>query len=110
MAGQLVAAACFEHDAGGEGFAFSGAVTGGVEGFGGLGVGAGVEEPVERGEGVGVGLAELPGLGRDRDDEAVGLSAAEPDVDVDAVGLVQGDVVDEEADHAFAFPLRSIRV
>ena len=38
------------------------------------------------------------------------LSAAEPDVQVDAVGLVQGDVVDEEADHAFAFPLRSIRV
>ena len=29
---------------------------------------------------------------------------------VDAVGLVQGDVVDEEADHAFAVPLRCVRV
>ena len=38
VAGQVVAAACFEHDAGGERFAFAGAVTGGVEGFGGFGV------------------------------------------------------------------------
>ena len=67
---QVVAATCFEHDAGGEGFAFAGAVTGGVEHVGGLGVGARVEEPVERGEGVGVGLADLPRLGWDRDGEA----------------------------------------
>jgi hypothetical protein len=46
VAGQVVAAACVEHDAGGERFAFAGAVAGGVERFGGLGVGAGVEEPV----------------------------------------------------------------
>ena len=54
--------------------------------------------------------AELPRLRRDRDGEAGGLPATEADVDVNAVGLVQGDVVDEEADRAFAFPLRSIRV
>ena len=94
MAGQVVAAASFEHDAGGERLALAGAVTGGVERVGGLGVGVGVEVPVERGEGVGVGLAELPGLGRNRDGEAGGLPAAEPDVQVDAVGLVQRDVVD----------------
>ena len=50
----------------------------------------GVEEPVEGGEGVGVGLADLPGLRQDRDGETGGLSAAEPDVQVDTVGLVQG--------------------
>ena len=86
----------------------AGAVTGGVECVGGLGVGVGVEEPVELGDGVGAGLAGLPGCGRDRDGEAVGLSAAEADVQVDAVGLVQGDVVDEQADHAFAFALRGV--
>ena len=47
----------------------------------------------------------MPGCGWDRDDEAVGLPAAEADVQVDAVGLVQGDVVDQEADHAFAVAL-----
>jgi hypothetical protein len=69
----------------------------------------GVEEPVEGGEGVGVGLADLPGLRQDRDGETGGLSAAEPDVQVDTVGLVQGDVVDE-ADGAFAVPLRRVGV
>ena len=102
VAGQLVATARFEHDASGERLALAEAVTGGVERLGGLGVGAGGEEPVERGQGVGVGLADLPRIRRDRDGETGGLSAAEPDVQVDAVGLVQGDVVDEEADHAFA--------
>ena len=75
-------------------------MTGGVEDAGGLGVGVGV----------GVGLAELPGLGRDRDNEAGALPAGEADVQVDAVGLVQGDVVDEEADDAFAIALRGVRV
>ena len=61
------------------------------------------------GEGVGVGLADLPGLRQDRDGETGGLSAAEPDVQVDTVGLVQGDVVDE-ADGACAVPLRRVGV
>ena len=47
---------------------------------------------------------------RDRDDEALGLSAAEADVQVDAIGLVQGNVVDEEADHAFAVALGGVWV
>ena len=55
-----------------------------------------VKEPMELGDGVGAGLAGLPGCGWDRDDEAVGLSAAEADVQVDAIGLVQGDVVDQQ--------------
>ena len=63
VAGQVVAAACFEHDAGSEGFAFSGVVTGGVERLGGLGVGVGVKELIERCEGVGVGLAERQAFG-----------------------------------------------
>jgi hypothetical protein len=40
----------------------------------------------------------------------VGLSAAEADVQVDAIGLVQGDVVDEQADHAFAVALLGMGV
>ena len=84
VAGEVVAAADVEHDRGGEGLAFAGAVTGGVERVGGLGVGVVVEEPVEHGDGVGVGLAGLPGAGRDRDGQAGGLAAAEPDVQVDA--------------------------
>ena len=110
MAGQLVAAARFEHDACGEQLALAGAVTAGVEHVGGLGVGVGVQEPIECGEGVGAGLTDLPGLGRDRNGEAGGLPAAEPDMDVDAVGLVQGDVVDQEADYAFTVPLRGVRI
>ena len=95
-----------EHDAGGELAAGSGAVSGGVERVGGLGVGVVVEEPVERGERVGVGLAGCPTRWRDGDGEAGGLPAAEADVEVDLVGLVEGDVVDDEPDHPFAFPLR----
>jgi hypothetical protein len=56
-----------EQAVGAEPFAFSGAVTGGVEDAGGLGVGVGVEESVEDGEGLGVGLAGLPRLLWDRD-------------------------------------------
>src|SRR6202011_2944305 len=101
----MVLAADVHDDAGGERFVLAGAVTGEVERVGGLGVGVGVQEPIELGDGVGAGLAGLPGCGWDRDDEAVGLSAAEADVDVDAVGLVQGDVVDQYAGHAFAVAL-----
>ena len=63
-------------------------MAGGVERGGGLGVGVVFQELVERGECLGAGLAELPGRGRDRDVQAGGLAAAEPDVQVDAVGLV----------------------
>jgi hypothetical protein len=60
---------------------------------------------MELGDGVGAGLAGLPGCGWDRHGEAVGLSAAQAHVQVDAIGLVQGDVVDQQADHAFAVAL-----
>ena len=105
VAREMVLAADVHDDAGGEGFGLAGAVTGGVERVGGFSVGVGVEEPIKFGEGVGAGLAGLPGCGWDRHGEAVGLSAAEAHVQVDAVGLVQGDVVDEQADHAFAVSL-----
>jgi hypothetical protein len=85
-------------------------VSGGVERFGGFGVGVFIEEPVQRGQGVRVGFAQLPCLVWDRQGEAGGLPAAEADVGVDAVSLGQRDVVDEQPDHAFAFPLRGGRI
>jgi len=106
----MVLAADVYDDAGGERFVLAGAVTGEVERVGGFGVGVGVEEPVERGNGVRAGLTGLPGGGRDRDDNAVGLPATQAHVQVDVVGLVQGDVVDQEADHAFAVALLGVRV
>src|SRR6185312_242482 len=106
----MVLAADVHDDAGGERFVLAGAVTGDVECVGNLGVGVVVEEPVKRFDGVGAGLAGLPGCGWYGDDDALGLAAAEPDVQVDAVGLVQGDVVDEEADHAFAVALVGVWV
>ena len=76
-----------------------------VECVGGFAVGVVVEELVEEGEGVGVGLVGFPCFGWYGDGEAGGLSAAEADVEVDLVGFGEGDVVDEEPDHAFAFSL-----
>ena len=78
----------------------------GVELGGGLGVGVIVEQPVEQRERVGVRLPQVPRAGWDRDREAGGLAAAEADVEVDLVGLVEGDVFDQEAGDAFAFALR----
>jgi hypothetical protein len=64
VAEQFVVATRFEHDACGEGLAFSGAVTGGVERVGGLRVGMGVEQSVEGGEGLGVFVdSRLGGMG-----------------------------------------------
>jgi hypothetical protein len=85
-------------------------VAGLVEQLGDLGVGVGVQELVEQGEGVGVGLAGLPGRWWDRDREPGGLPAAEADVQVDLVGLGEGDVVDEQPCDAFALSLWGGRV
>ena len=87
----------------GERLVHAGASAGGVELLGGLGVGVIVEELVEHLEGVGVGLAGLPGVERDRDREAGRLAAAEADVEVDLVALVQGDVLDQQSGDPFAF-------
>jgi hypothetical protein len=99
-----------QHDRSGEGLAFAGAVAGGVEGVGALGVGVIVEQPVEQGEGLGFGLAGLPAGGRDGDGEAGGLAAPEADVEMDVVGLGERDVVDEQPGHAFAFSLGGVGV
>ena len=94
-----------QDDALGECLVLAGAVPGLVECVGGFAVGVVVEELVEEGEGVGVGLVGFPCFGWYGDGEAGGLSAAEADVEVDLVGFGEGDVVDEEPDHAFAFSL-----
>lgn len=44
------------------------------------------------------------------DGEAGGLSAAEADVDMDLVGLVEGDVFEQQAGDPFAFSLWSARI
>ena len=61
-------------------------------------------------EGVGLGLSGLIGGEGYGDDEAGGLSASEADVEVDLVGLVDGDVFDEQPGDAFAFSDRGGRV
>src|SRR3954470_5672172 len=92
VAGDGVGVADVVDDAAGERLAGAGAVPGGVEGFGGVGVGVVVEQLVEQRERVGVRLARLPGLGRDREREAGDLAAAEADVGVDViVGAVERD-------------------
>jgi hypothetical protein len=77
-----------------------------VERVGGLGVGVGVEEPVEGSQGLGLGLAGLVAGEGNGHDQAGGLPAAEADVEVDRVGLDDGDVLDEEPGDALAFPGR----
>ena len=104
MAGELVGAAEVDDDRAGERLGHAGAPAGGVELGGGLGVGVIVKELVEQLEGVGVGLAGLPGVERDRDGEAGCLPAAEADVEVDLVGLVDGDVLDQQSSDPFPFP------
>jgi hypothetical protein len=70
-------------------------VAGLVEQFGRLGVGVVVEELIEHGERVWVGLPCFEALGRAWDREAGGLPAAEADVHVEQVGLVQCHVFDQ---------------
>ena len=67
-----------------------------VEGLGGLGVGVGVEKAVESGQGVGVGLASLPSAERNGNRKAGDRPTTETDVQVDLLGLDDGDVFDEE--------------
>ena len=74
-----------------------------VEQFGRLGVGVVVEELIEHGERVWVGLPCFEALGRAWDREAGGLPAAEADVQVDLVGFVERDVLDQQAGDALAF-------
>ena len=69
-------------------------MTGGVEQFGGLGVGVGGEEPVQVSQGGGIGLAGLPAGEGEGKGEAGGLAAVEADVQVDVVGAEDGDVFD----------------
>jgi hypothetical protein len=79
-------------------------VTAGVEGVGCLGVGVGVEEAVEFGEGVGVGLVGLAAGKWDGQHEGGCLAAPEADVEMDVVGFGDCDVLEEQAGDAFAFP------
>ena len=103
VAGELVGVADLQDDVGGERLVGARAAAGGVELFGGLAVGVIVEQSVEHREGVGVGLSCFPGAERDRDREAGGLPAAEADVQVELIGLVERDVLDQQAGDPFAF-------
>ena len=81
-----------------------------VQRFGGLSVGVGVEQPVERSKRLGLRLAHLIGRQGDGHDQADGLPASEPDVQVDLVGLEDGDVLEEKTGDALALSGRSIGV
>lgn len=105
MVGEVVASAQVGHAAGGEWLAGAGAVALLIELLGGLGVGVIVEQAVERAERVGAGLALLPGRERDRDRERGGRPTAEADVQVDLLGAVQGDVLDQQPRDALALAI-----
>jgi hypothetical protein len=86
--------------------AFAAGEAAGVENVGDLGVGVMGEEFVDGGDHVGWGLAQLPAGLREGQGQAPVLAAAQSDVGGDVVvGLEQGDVGDEQPDHAFAFAL-----
>jgi hypothetical protein len=76
-----------------------------VEQLGCLCVGVIVEQPVDQLERVGIGLAGLPDRRWQRDGERVRLPAFEAYVRGDLLIAAEGDVFDEQADHAFALAL-----
>lgn len=106
VAGEVVGVAQVDDDLRAEWLSGAGAVAGLVEQLGRVGVRVIVEELVEQRERVSVGLAGLEALRRSRDREPDGLPAAETDVQVDLVGLVERDVFDQEPGDPFAFALR----
>jgi len=106
MAREAVCAAQPEHDPVGERLAVAGAVPGLGELGGCLGVGVLIEEAVEKRERVGVCRSQVPRARRDRHCEAGGLAAAEADVQVDLVGLVERDILDQQPRDPFALALR----
>ena len=69
-----------------------------------------LEEPVDFGDDGGAHLAQLGGAERQRQEQAMGGAAPEADVGDDLVGPQQGDVLDQEPDHALAFALGDGRV
>ena len=81
-----------------------------VEQLGHLGVGMGVEQLVAAGNGLGWGPPELRRAERERSFETGRLPTPEAHVDMDGIGLVDGDVFDEQADHALALSLWSRRI
>src|SRR6266536_2571034 len=76
-----------------------------VEDAGDVAFGVRVEELVDPGDGGGGCASGFPGAQRHRQREAVELPAPEPCVNGDRVVAYQGDVLDEEAGHPFAFSL-----
>jgi hypothetical protein len=111
QAGDLVAVAVGAQPVGGEGFAVAGGQPACGQRGGGLAVGVGGQQVVDGGGGLGGERAFLPGVQRYRQGEGVGLAAAEAGAGGDRLlAPEQGDVGDEQAQQAFAFPLRGGRV
>ncbi len=69
-----------------------------------------VEVAVAAGNGPGWSPPELRRAERERSFETGRLPTPEAHVDMDGIGLVDGDVFDEQADHALALSLRSRRI
>jgi len=108
--GQAVVAPDVMDDSGRERKSGAGDETGSGQGGRDAGVGVVVEEPVDFGHDAD---ACPPGVGGSEwqvEGQAGGLSTLEPDVHADLVVAAQGDVLDEQPEHAFAFPLGGARV
>ena len=78
------------------------AVAESVELLGGLLVGAGLEQLIELGDEFGLELFDHPVWLWRRHGERCGLSAAEPDMNGDRLGLNQRHVLDQESEEPFA--------
>ena len=97
-------------DAGVEGLSGAGDDPGLVEFVGDTAFGVTVEQPIDVGDDVVRGAPGLGGRERDGDVEAGGGAAFETYVHGDVVAAGQGDVLDEQADHPFAFAVRGARI
>ena len=106
VAGEVVVLAEPDDAQRGEWLSGAGSSSGLVELFGGLGVGVIVEQLVDQLERVGIGLAGLPDRWWERHRQRVCLPAFEACVRGDVLVAGEGDVFDEQPDHAFALALR----
>ena len=104
--GQGVLLAQVDDDSGGEPVGDARVQAARVEDLGDLRVGVAIEEPIDLGHDGGIGPPEIGGIAGQGQPDGPDDAAAEADVGDDLVSAHQGDVVEQQPDHALALPLR----